>query len=104
MTVVDGVIGPWMLHHFRACATEAPDVTIDYVVLRPRRDIALSRALARTTADALLERAPILAMWDQFADLGPLDHHVLDTSDDDASRSAQRIAAGIAEGRFQLTF
>lgn len=104
MTVVDGIIGPWMLGHFRTQAMERPDVPIDYLVLRPRRDIALARAQARTASSALIEEAPILAMWDQFADLGALDQHVLDTSDEETARSAQRVAAAVADGRFRLAF
>ena len=104
MTVVDGIVGPWMLGHFRTQAIERPDVLIDYVVLRPRRDIALARAQARTAVSALVDEAPILAMWDQFSDLGALEHHALDTSDEDAASSAQRVADAIAGGRFRLAF
>jgi adenylate kinase family enzyme len=104
MTVVDGIVGPWMLGHFRARAMERPDVQIDYVVLRPRRDVALARAQARTASSALIEEAPILAMWDQFADLGALDHHALDTSDDETTRSAQRVTDAISGSRFRLSF
>lgn len=104
MTVVDGIIGPWMLGHFRARAMERPDVSIDYVVLRPRRDVALARAQARTASSALVEEAPILAMWDQFADLGTLNQHVLDTSEEDTTSSVVRVADAVADGRFRLAF
>jgi len=104
MTVVDGIVGPWMLGHFRARAMERPEVPIDYVVLRPRRDVVLARAQARTASSALVDEAPILAMWDQFADLGALDHHALDTSDEDPASSSRRVADGLAGGRFRLEF
>jgi len=102
MTVVDGIVGPWMLGHFRARAMERPGVPVDYIVLRPRRDIVLARAQARTVSSALVDEDPILAMWDQFADLGALEHHVLDTSDEDPASSTQRIADAVAGGRFRL--
>lgn len=104
LTVVDGIVGPWMLGHFRAEALETPGVPIDYVVLRPRRDVALTRAQARTAPSALIEEAPILAMWDQFADLGALDHHALDTSGEEMARSAQRVTDAMVDGRFRLAF
>lgn len=104
MTVVDGIIGPWMLEHFRTQALEMSSVSIDYVVLRPRRDTALARAQARTASSALVEEAPILAMWDQFADLGAFDRHVLDTSDDAATTTAVRVADALVDGRFRLAF
>jgi hypothetical protein len=49
-------------------------VPFHYAVLRQHRDLTL----ARTAADALVDRHPILTMWDQFADLGELEPHVLD--------------------------
>lgn len=104
MTVVDGVVGPWMLGHFLTQALEFPDVAIDYVVLRPHRDITLARAQARTASSSLVEEGPALAMWDQFADLGTLNRHVLDTSDEDTTISAERVAAAVSGGGFRLTF
>lgn len=104
MTVVDGIVGPWMLAHFRTRARERSDVSVDYMILRPRRDIALARAQARKGSFALVEEAPILAMWDQFADLGALEQHVLDTSDEETTRSTQRVADAVASGRFRLGF
>ena len=81
-TVVDGIIGPWMLPHFRPRenrkATSAP--RLHYVVLRPSREEALRRAQARTAPDALVDTQTVTALWDQFADLGPLEPYVLDTT------------------------
>lgn len=99
-TVLDGIVGPWMLDHFRTRAQ--PNMTIHYVVLRPRRDITLKRAQARTAPSALIDEAPILSMWDQFSHLGEFDGHVLDTSQDAVERSAERVAEAVGEGRFRL--
>jgi hypothetical protein len=43
-TVVDGVVGPWMLDHFVDQARRLPDIPMHYIVLRPDRAIALRRA------------------------------------------------------------
>ena len=41
-------------------------------------------------------------MWDQFADLGDLEAHVLDTSQQDPAATLYRVAAGIESRRFLL--
>ncbi len=101
-TVIDGIIGPWMLDHFRSQAAEHPELAVHYVVLRPPRDITLIRAQARTAPSALIDEGPILTMWDQFSDLGELDSHVLDTSGETEERSTQRVTEAISDDRFRL--
>ncbi|EDP9171620.1 AAA family ATPase, partial [Salmonella enterica subsp. enterica serovar Braenderup] len=68
-TLIDGIIGPWMLSHFRepGNGTDAPH--LHYVVLRPAREETLRRAQARTAPDALVDEEPIISLWDQFSDL-----------------------------------
>ena len=101
-TVVDGIIGPWMLDHLRARLDAAPRIPVHYVVLRPNRDVALARATGRTTSGALTDRAPIVALWDQFADLGAFERHAIDTSHDDAAGSIERVLNAVECKRFRL--
>lgn len=101
-TVIDGIVGPWMLDHFRTRAAQHSEPAVHYVVLRPQRDVTLNRAQARTLPNALIDEGPILTMWDQFADLGELGNHVLDTSGETEVHSAQRVAEAIDSGRFRL--
>lgn len=103
-TVIDGIVGPWMLDHFRTRAAQHPELVVHYVVLRPQRDITLqrARARARTAPNALIDEGPILSMWGQFSDLGEFENHVLDTSDEPEERSAQRVAEAISGRRFRL--
>lgn len=101
-TVIDGIVGPWMLDHFRTRSAQHPGLEVHYVVLRPRRNVTLKRAQARPAAGALIDEGPILTMWDQFSDLGELDGHVLDTSDEEEANSARRVAEAISDGRFRL--
>lgn len=101
-TVVDGVVGPWMLDHFRAGATPQSAPSVHYVVLRPERGTTLTRARARTAPTALTDEGPILTMWDQFSDLGEFESHVLDTSQESEARSARRVAEAVEDGRFRL--
>lgn len=101
-TVVDGVAGPWVLDHYLDRARSHPDVPLHYVVLRPGRDVALSRAQRRTAPGALTERGPVVGLWDQFADLGELESHVLDTSAQTPTDTVREVAAGIRSQRFLL--
>jgi hypothetical protein len=101
-TVIDGIIGPWMLDHFRTRTARHPDLPVHYVVLRPQRDITMKRAQARTAPSALIDEGPILTMWDQFADLGEFDGHVLDTSGEAADHSVQRVTEAVRGGHFRL--
>jgi predicted kinase len=101
-TVVDGIVGPWMLQHFHTEAAEHTDIEVHYVVLRPRRKVTLARAQARTRPDALVDAYPILSLWDQFADLGDLERHALDTSREGVDASYRRVAASVESGEFRL--
>lgn len=78
--VVDGIVGPWMLDHYRTGLEEHPGLSVHYLVLRPDREETLRRAQGRSGPDALVEEGPVLQIWDQFANLGELERHVIDTS------------------------
>lgn len=100
--LVDGIVGPWMLHHYRELLAQHPGLTVQYVVLRPTRRATLTRAQQRTGADALVEAEPILALWDQFGDLGDLETHVVDTTDQTPADTLQLVARAIRGGRYRL--
>lgn len=100
-TVVDGIVGPWMLGHFDLQAERYPDVPVHYVVLRPSREVALARATGRSGQDALVDDGPVLHMWDAFADLGDLESHVLDNSNDDSASTERSVAEAVASGRLR---
>jgi adenylate kinase family enzyme len=94
--VLDGIIGPWNLD-VAAAEFDARHVKAHYLVLRPTRDITLSRATSRTGAErvtgypALTEEEPILHMWEQFSDLGQYEANVIDNSDLDPKQTAALI-------------
>lgn len=101
-TIVDGVVGPWMLNHYLDRARQHPDHPLHYVVLRPDREITLTRAQRRTAPTALTDQGPILKMWDQFADLDELEAHVLNTSHQDLHTSLQSVDSAIDSRLFVL--
>lgn len=94
-TVVDGIVGPWMLHHFQARMDLQPRIPVHYIVLFPNREATLSRATSRKGPNALTDRQPILDLWDQFADLGQLNSHAFDTSDETAAETARRVLLAV---------
>ena len=74
----DGIVGPWFLEPFRREA-RSRGVRLDYLVLRPSREVAIARGVSR--GDHPMREAQVIGrMWDQLADLGPLESHALDTS------------------------
>ncbi|WP_265522786.1 AAA family ATPase [Oerskovia flava] len=100
--VVDGVVGPWMLGHFRHALCLRPGLDLHYVALRPDRAETLARAQRRTAPDALVDDAPIHSLWDQFAELGELEAHAIDTTHHSAAETARAVAEAITSGRYRL--
>ncbi|TYK51428.1 AAA family ATPase [Actinomadura decatromicini] len=105
--VVDGIIGPWMLHHFQRAKRDDPAMSMHYmsmhyIVLRPARETTLARAQARTGPDALTAAEPVLAMWDQFADLADLEGHVLDTGDQSPDQTLEVVREALKSENFRL--
>jgi adenylate kinase family enzyme len=100
--VVDGIIGPWFLERFIDAAGHPP-ADIDYIVLRPARQIALARATERTGDRDLTDPEPITAMYDAFEDLGSFESHVVDTTHQDPAATLALINQGLDSGAFVLT-
>ena len=101
--VVDGIVGPWMLHHFEHALSGVPATVMHYIVLRPARETTLARAQTRTGPDVLTAEEPVLAMWDQFADLAAMERHVLDTGDHSPHQTLQAVRDAVTNGHFRLS-
>jgi predicted kinase len=95
--VLDGVIGPWFLPVFREELSGSLDVS--YLVLQVSESEALRRVRERQGPGA---SATVRQMVSEFADLGVLSAHAVDTE----SRLPEQVlaAAGrdLQAGRFQL--
>jgi adenylate kinase family enzyme len=96
--IVDGVVGPWFVDRYREAA-ERLGVGIDYVVLRPERNVAVARARDRAQTP-LAEYPP--GLYESFADLGPLETHAVDVGTRDVDTLVRDVAARLPEGRFRL--
>ncbi|GAA1491612.1 AAA family ATPase [Brachybacterium sacelli] len=103
LTIIDGIIGPWMLGHFRDTEQTLDPSRVHYVVLRPSRDETLRRAQSRTTPDALVDEKPIVSLWAQFSDLGELEDHVIDTTKQELPETLVAVRSAIADKRFILS-
>ena len=101
-TIVDGIVGPWMLGHFTPRGSDA-QVARHYVVLRPDQATTIERAVARRGPDALTDVAALTHMWRQFADLGALEKYVLDTGDLDVDMTVARVATAVDSEDFVLS-
>ena len=100
-TLIDGVIGPSMLPHFRPYLHMDPDIPLHYIVLRPDRDTTLERARSRTSAEALTDPAALSTMWRHFADLGAFEAHVINTTTHHPAETATDVA-GVLNARSHL--
>jgi len=101
-TIVDGVVEPWALKPYRELA-QAPNIALDYVVLRPNSaDVALARVLERAMHGLNAENV-VRELHRQFADLGALESHALDSTSQSADETARTILARLAKGEFRLS-
>lgn len=98
--IVDGIVGPWFLDDF--CAAIDVSLPVHYVVLRPSREVTLSRATARGR-DALVDEAPVRHMYEQFTvRMGDLAAHVVDSSEQIPEATAALIATAVRRGDYLL--
>ncbi|MDT0267258.1 AAA family ATPase [Streptomyces sp. DSM 44915] len=88
-TVVDGVIGPWFLEVYEKAA-RAAGVGLVYVVLRPDRETALDRGASRSP-HPLTDRQILSQIYDGFADLGPYEKNVLDSTGLTPEKTAEAV-------------
>jgi hypothetical protein len=106
-TLLDGVVGPWMLD-LLAAGTRPMGVVVHYVVLRPSLEQTLGRAVGRVGEErvpghpALSDEGPIRQMWGEFAALGAYENHVLDTTDLDPGQTADVVWERLREGTLRL--
>jgi len=98
--VVDGIVGPWFLPPFRALA-ERDNLTLSYVVLRPDLDTTLARAKQRMGHE-LKDVDAIAGLYRAFAQLGALEHHVIDTGTLSAEQTSAEVRRILASGTYRL--
>jgi adenylate kinase family enzyme len=99
--VVDGIVSPrWFLEPL-AEALRAAGLPVAYAVLRPSLAVALERAEGRPSS-RLADPSVVRQLWNDFADLGPLEHHAVDSSDQTAEMTARTLADRFSRGELAL--
>ncbi|WP_308820133.1 AAA family ATPase [Pseudonocardia alni] len=101
-TVIDGIIGPWMLRHFDYLDEAVASVRLHYAVLRPAREETVRRAVGRMAPDALVDEEVVTVLWEQFSDLGRLEGHVIDTTDQEPAETVRVLSDAVAADRLLL--
>ncbi|WP_211228445.1 zeta toxin family protein [Glycomyces tenuis] len=99
-TVLEGVFGLWALDWFESACRER-GLVLHYLVLRPRLEVLLARATPRG-GDELTQVEPVTDMHGMFQDLGELEGHAIDSSDQSVEQTVAEVAAGLKSGRFML--
>jgi hypothetical protein len=106
-TVVEGIVGPWMLDLITLEA-RARDLVAHYVVLRPSVEVALGRALSRASEErvpghpALTDEETIRKMWEAFSRLGDHEGNVIDTTRLDVARTVERAWSMVSDGSARI--
>src|SRR2546423_2731983 len=96
-TVIDGIVSPrWFYEPLRDGLREAGHA-VAYAVLRPSLDVCRARAASRTDSQTA-EPAVFERLWREFADLGPLERHVVEGDDLTAAQGADLLAQRLRDG------
>jgi predicted kinase len=94
--VVDGIVGPWFLDPWRALRPRAA-----YVVLRPT--LAATEHRASNRPDHPLQDLDVVTqMHAAFADLGPLERHVVDSTELTPEATADAVLRRLGAGDLDL--
>jgi predicted kinase len=98
--VLDGVIGPWLVEHYRARA-DAAEISMFYIVLTAPLEVVLARAEERPGDTHLRDPAPITALHTAFADLGPWTDHAVETSQRAPEKIVKLLREQLSVGAFR---
>lgn len=102
-TVLDGIVGPWMLDLIIE-RVESSGIVAHYVVLRPSLQVTLERATNRAGDErvlghpALTDEEPIRKMWEAFSRLGEYEGNVIDNTSLDVAETVERAWSMVANG------
>jgi len=103
--ICDGIVGPWFLEPFRSAAARTA-LALHYVVLRPDEATTVSRAVGRRPGGddrpVLREQGPVVSLHRQFANIGELERHVLNSAGQDAAQTAAVLRQQLGGGGFRL--
>lgn len=94
--VLDGVIRPWTLPHFRALG-----LPLHYIVLRTSADEAVARC-TRRGGDSLSDPTVVRQLHAEFATMGDYENHVLSVGGMTPEQTRDAIIAAYHGGAYRL--
>ena len=97
LVFVEGIVGPWFLDRFRSELTGP----LHYIVIRPNRNAAFARAMARPEPH-LTEEVPVKKMYDEFEMLGVYERCVVDNSMHTVAETVDVIVRRLETGAFRV--
>ncbi len=96
-TIVDGIISPrWFFEPLRD-SLKAAGHTVAYGVLRAPLAVCATRVASRE-GSRIADTSVVERLWRDFADLGSLEHHAIDSDDMSAEQVAKKVAQCLGEG------
>jgi predicted kinase len=96
-TIIDGIIIPgWFFEPLRE-SLGAAGFDVAYAVLRPPLAVAVERAASRSSSPAS-DAAVVEQLWNDFSDLGALEHHAIDNETQTAEQTAELVAMRLQAG------
>jgi tRNA uridine 5-carbamoylmethylation protein Kti12 len=96
-TIVDGILVPGWFFEVLRDNLRAKGVAVSYAVLRPPLSVCIDRS-SRRIPETLSDPVVIEQLWSSFADLGPLEKHVIDNGEQAPGSTAQLLAERLREG------
>jgi predicted kinase len=106
-TVLEGIVGPWMLDLLMLEA-DARALRVDYLVLRPAVEVALARATSRASGErvpghpALTDEDALRKMWGEFSDLGEYEQNAIDTTSLSVPQTVDLVWSVVTSGSARL--
>lgn len=76
------------------------EITLKYVVIKPEVEVCAQRAATRKKGVIENYDGPVLGLYELFNEAGG---HILDDHSGDAKTIAERVCAGLDEGKFVVT-
>jgi len=98
--VLDAVVGPWYLERL-VDGLRPAGVPTYYAVLRPDEATAVERATGRAD-HSFTDPEPVRQMYREFAHLGALESHVVDTTTLSPAEVIGAVEVGIGDHRFRI--
>jgi predicted kinase len=96
-TIVDGIISPhWFFEPLRD-ALQSDGHAVAYAVVRAPLEVCTSRAASREVAQ-VADQSVVEQLWADFADLGPLERHAIESEAMSAEQVADEVAGRLRGG------